>query len=93
MRTRDLVEQALALVRQNITEHVFLEIQRNTDLFRSYVNLVSGDDETQYGEINRQIGLEVEFITGGTAASRTESQISTLVQTFTCFNPESVHIG
>lgn len=93
MRTRDLVKQALALVRQNITEHVFLEIQRNTDLFRNYVNLVSGDDETQYGEINRQIGLEVESITGGTATSRTESQISTLVQTFTCFNPESVHIG
>ena len=30
METEELVEQALAKVRQNITEHVFLEIQRNT---------------------------------------------------------------
>lgn len=93
METKELVEKALAMIRQNVTEHVFLEIQRNTELFREYVNLVSGGDESKFGEVNRQIGLSVESATGGVPTSRTEARISTLVQTFTCFDPETVSIG
>lgn len=93
METEELVKQALDKVRQNITEHVFLEIQRNTDLFREYVKLVASGDEVKYGEVNRLIGLIVESTTGGIPASRTEAQISTLMQSFTCFEPETVKVG
>lgn len=92
MEINELVARALAHVRRNITEHIFLEIQRNIDLFRAYVNLVSGDDEAKYGEVNRQIGLSIESTTGGIPTNRADAHISTLIQTFTCFDPETVHV-
>ena len=92
METKELVIRAIARVRQNITEHVFLEIQRNTDLFRPYVEMVAEDGLSKYGEINREIGLKVKEITGGAPLERDEARISDLVQTFTRFAPETVHL-
>ena len=97
MSERSIVERALTQVKRNITEHVFLEIQRNNDLFREYVNLLSRSEtssveETRYGEVNRLIGLAVKEQTGGEPVDRMSGQISTLVQSFTCFNPNSVSV-
>ena len=91
-----LVKEALESVRQNITDHVFLEIQRDVKLFRSYVRLVAnGDDESKYGEINREIAQLVENMVGIDGKARVDpncvlTPMSTLIQSFSCFVPETV---
>ena len=94
-----LVKEALESVRQNITDHVFLEIQRDVDLFRDYVRLVAnGDDESKYGEVNREIAQRVEKAVGvGRAKARVKpdcvvTPMSTLIQSFSCFDPDTVRV-
>lgn len=54
--------------------------------------MVAEDGLSKYGEINREIGLKVKEITGGAPIERDEARISDLVQTFTRFAPETVHL-
>lgn len=90
MSERSIVERALTQVKRNITEHVFLEIQRNNDLFREYVNLLSRSEtssveETRYGEVNRKkywviggiIGALIAIIQRGYSSSDSESNTET----------------
>lgn len=94
MRTiKTLAEEALTRVRQNITDHVFLEIQRDVKLLRQYVNLVANDDdESKYGEVNRQIALHVERKVKGVANDESVTPMSALIQSFTCFDPNTVEV-
>ena len=97
MNTEELTEAALARVRQNITDHVFLEIQRDVKLFRSYVRLVANGDETKYREVNSHIAQLVESMVGidGKARvipDRVGTPMSTLIQTFSCFDPDTVRV-
>ena len=97
MNTEELTEAALALVRQNITDHVFLEIQRDVKLFRSYVRLVANGDETKYREVNSNIAQLVESMVGidGKARVKPDSVVtpmSTLIQSFSCFDPDTVRV-
>ena len=91
-----LTEAALARVRQNITDHVFLEIQRDVNLFRDYVRLVANGDETKYREVNSHIAQLVEKAVGvGRAKARVNpnrivTPVSTLIQSFSCFDPKTV---
>ena len=92
-----LVKEALESVRQNITDHVFLEIQRDVKLFRSYVRLVANGDETKYREVNSHIAQLVESMVGidGKARvipDRVGTPMSTLIQSFSCFVPETVWV-
>lgn len=92
----ELVNEALTKVRRNITDHVFLEIQRGGDrkgcLFRNYVRLVAGDDESKYGEVNRQIAQCVERKVKGVASEESVTPMSSLIQSFTGFDPASVRL-
>ena len=99
MNSEELTEAALARVRQNITDHVFLEIQRDVALFRDYVRLVAnGDDESKYGEVNREIAQRVEKAVGvGRAKARVKpdcivTPMRTLIQSFSCFDPDTVRV-
>ena len=90
-----LVKEALESVRQNITDHVFLEIQRDVKLFRSYVRLVANGDETKYREVNSHIAQLVENMVGIDGKARVDpncvlTPMSTLIQTFSCFDPKTV---
>lgn len=89
----ELVDNALAKVRQNITDHVFLEIQRNVGLFRDYVRLVvNGEDESKYGEVNSHIAQCVERMVNGVANDESVTLMSSLIQSFTCFDPKTVEV-
>lgn len=91
--TEGLVNEALARVRQNITDHVFLEIQRDVKLLRQYVNLVANDDdESKYGEVNRQIALHVERKVKGVTNDESVTPMSSLIQSFTCFKQDTVEV-
>ena len=97
MNSEELTEAALARVRQNITDHVFLEIQRDVALFRDYVRLVANGDETKYREVNSHIAQLVESMVGidGKARvipDRVGTPMSTLIQTFSCFDPDTVRV-
>ena len=89
-----LVRAALEKVRQNITDHVFLEIQRNTDLFRDYVRLVAKvDDEAKFGDVNSHIALSVEKTVNGIAKDDcVVTPMSSLIQSFTCFKQDTVEV-
>ena len=95
-RLDSIVEMAINRVKENFTDHVFLEIQRDTSLFRSYLAIVSSNvaksGEKGYDTINSRIATEVERRTG----ARTDlengiehSPLSHLIQSFTRFNPAS----
>ncbi len=95
-RLDSIVEMAINRVKENFTDHVFLEIQRDTSLFRSYLAILSSDvaksGEKGYDTINSRIATEVERRTG----ARTDlengiehSPLSHLIQSFTRFNPAS----
>lgn len=96
MNTEELTKEALARVRQNITDHVFLEIQRDVDLFRAYVKLVADGDETKYREVNSHIAQLVENMVGIDGAKARVNPdcvvppMSTLIQSFSCFAPDTV---
>ena len=96
-RLDSIVEMAINRVKENFTDHVFLEIQRDTSLFRSYLAIVSSNvaksGEKGYDTINSRIATEVERRTG----ARTDlengiehSPLSHLIQSFTRFNPASL---
>ena len=99
-RLDSIVEMAINRVKENFTDHVFLEIQRDTSLFRSYLasylaivsSNVAKSGEKGYDTINSRIATEVERRTG----ARTDlengiehSPLSHLIQSFTRFNPAS----
>ena len=96
-----LVRAALEKVRQNITDHVFLEIQRGVNrkdkLFRDYVRLLGNGGESKYGKVNRQIAQRVKGAVGGKMKVRVMPDcevipMSMLIQSFKCFDPDTVEV-
>lgn len=94
MNTEELVKEALGRVLQNITDHVFLEIQRDVNLFRDYVRLVAnGNDESKYGVANSQIARSVKAALNDAlkqdyavkSGKESKTPMSALIQTFTTF--------
>ena len=92
--TEGLVNEALARVRQNITDHVFLEIQRDVKVLRQYVNLVAdGDDESKYRDVNSHIAQAVQGKVNGIAKDDcVVTPMSSLIQSFTCFKQDTVEV-
>ena len=98
MRTsKTLAEEALVRVRQNITDHAFLEIQRDAELFRDYIRLVAKVDAvSKFGEVNRQIARYVKSGKGMPRSiakkDKAVTPMSSLIQSFTCFDPNTVEV-
>ena len=96
-----LVRAALEKVRQNIIDHVFLEIQRGVNrkdkLFRDYVRLLGNGGEAKYGKVNCQIAQRVKNAVGGKMKVRVMPDcevipMSMLIQSFKCFDPNTVEV-
>ena len=89
-----LIEKALEGIKRNLTDHVFWEIQRNNDLFRKYVSIVTGSsvNDAVYRKIHSEIALTVKKMTGAKSSKAGKTQSSALNQTYTRFDPRTVRI-
>lgn len=89
-----LIAKALERIKRNLTDHVFWEIQRNTDLFREYISIITGEDgenkKTAYRTVHRRIANTVKKTTGAKSVKAGKAGNSALNQTFTRFDPKTV---
>ncbi len=93
-KIENLVSKALEGVRRNLTDHVFWEIQRNTDLFRKYVSILAENSvkDTVYREVHREIAIAVKKATNAKSARPGKTGNSALNQTYTRFDPKTVQL-
>ena len=91
-----VIEEAIEKVKENFTDHVFLEIQRDTTLFRSYISAISAakakSGEKGYDTVNSRIATVTKRRIGAETVSEDEDEgkpLSHLIQSFTRFKSSS----
>ncbi len=79
---REMIEMILRRIRrpfpQDITDQVFLAIERDPNLLRNYRYLADGD----YATTNKMIGRFVEEITGLKVKGHCDAPESTLIKSY-----------
>ncbi len=91
-----LVSKALEGIKRNLTDHVFWEIQRNTDLFREYVVLLAGKDceikPATYRTVHSKVARTVQKVVGAKSLKAGKAENPALNKTFTRFSPDTVKL-